>query len=110
MSPGLIDWSEPQPVEAEFAHPIGRIFAHEFPHGSRPLAVEIDGVAPFVLVFVGDVGGREERQVIRVRPEMVVDDVENLTPEPKPVRCIDATANRRVSRKVGVGANSVTPS
>ena len=87
----LLGGVEPQPVEMEFAHPIGGVFAHEFPHRSGALAVEIDGIAPFVLVFVGDVGGREKRQVIPVRPEMIVDDVENDA-EPEPVRRIDEGA------------------
>src|SRR5687767_15993601 len=41
------------------------------------LAVEVDRLAPVVRIAIGEVIGGELRQVIAVRAEMVVDDIED---------------------------------
>ena len=68
---------EAEAIEVKLRDPVLRVREKEFPHRTRVGAVEVDRVAPLVLVAIGEVGGRERAQVIAHRPEMVVDDVED---------------------------------
>ena len=68
---------EPQPVDVVLAQPGAGIVDDEAPHHGAALAIEIDGVPPGRRVAIRDVVWRELQQVVPVRPEMVVDDVED---------------------------------
>ena len=84
---------EPQAVEMELADPVLGVPHHELAHrrGMRP--VEIDRVAPLVVVAVGEVVGAELAQVAAVRTEVVVDHVEDDA-EPHAVRGVDEALER----------------
>ena len=79
---------EPQAVEVELANPVRGVLDHELPHRTGVGPVEVDGVTPLVGVPVGEVRRRERLQVVAVRAEVVVDDVENHA-EPERVRAVD---------------------
>jgi hypothetical protein len=74
-----------------FVDPIAGIGEKELAHRTAVGTVEIDRIAPFVLVAVGEIGLREAAEVIPVRPEVVVDDVEDNR-DAVPVRAIDKAA------------------
>src|SRR5438128_1096493 len=61
----------------EFVNPIPRIGHEELANRLGVLAIEVDGVAPFVRVALADVVGGELTQVIAIWPEMVVNDIED---------------------------------
>jgi hypothetical protein len=66
-----------QAIEVEFLDPAGRIGQEEFAYRSAVLAVEVDGVAPFVLVAFAGVVRREPPQGVAAGAEVVVDDVQD---------------------------------
>ena len=68
---------EPQPVEMIFVDPIAGIGDEEFAHRTGIGAVEIDRLAPFVVVAIGEISRGERFEIVSVRAEMVVDDVED---------------------------------
>ena len=72
----------------ELVDPVGRVGDEELAHRPGLVAVEIDGLAPLVLIAVGEIVLREAGEDIPVRPEMVVDDVED-DPEAEPVGRVD---------------------
>ena len=57
--------------------PVSGVGDKEFAHRRAIRSVEIDRLAPFIGMAVGEISRREGRQIIPVRPEMVVDDVDN---------------------------------
>src|SRR5437588_768665 len=57
--------------------PIPDIRENEFAHGPAVRPVEIDRFPPLVLVAIGEIALGKTFQIIAVRAEMVVDDVEN---------------------------------
>src|SRR5690242_20178239 len=67
---------EPQTVEMKFVDPVRRIGDEELAHWYGIGSIEVDGIAPLVLVFVGEVSGRERPQVISGRSEVVVDNIQ----------------------------------
>ena len=67
---------EPQPVHVELLDPVGRVLDEELARGSGVGAVEVDRLAPLVLVAVGVVVARERSGVVPVGPEVVVDDIQ----------------------------------
>jgi hypothetical protein len=73
----LLRGVEAQAVEVKFVDPVGRVADEELAHRRGVGTVEVDRVAPFVVVAIGEVGRRERSQVIADRSEVVVDDVEN---------------------------------
>ena len=84
----LLRGIEPQPVEVKLVDPVSGVGDEELAHRTGVGAVEIDGVAPFVLVTVGEVGLREHAEVVPGRTEMVVDDVQDDA-DPERVRAVD---------------------
>ena len=92
---------EPQPVELVLVDPVAGVGQEELADPTAARAVEIDRLAPVGLVSIGEVGVRELRQVVSVRPHVVVDDVEHHA-ETKAVRAIDEGA-QIVGRPVGAG-------
>ncbi len=73
----LLGRVEAQPVEVVFLGPIAGIGEHEFANRPAVGPVKIDRLAPLVLVPVGEIAFGKAFQVIAVRAEMVVDDVED---------------------------------
>ena len=61
----------------ELLDPCAGIGEEELAHRSRAGAVEVDGLPPVRGVPVGEVVRRELLEVVAVRPEMVVDDVQD---------------------------------
>src|SRR5262245_49192707 len=61
----------------KFIDPVAGIGYEKFPDPGGIVAVEINGFAPFVFVSIRKVCGGELRQIISVRAEMVVNDVED---------------------------------
>src|ERR1043166_500697 len=72
-------------------NPIPDIGEHEFAHRPAVRAVEIDRLAPFVLITIGEIALRKAFQVIAVRTEVVVDNVENDR-EAERMRAVDKGA------------------
>ena len=68
---------EPQAVEAKLVDPIERVLDDELPHRRRCRAVVIDRVAPGRLVTVGEKVAARRAQIVPVRAEVIVDDVEH---------------------------------
>src|ERR1700730_12933351 len=68
---------EPQPVEMILVDPIARIGDEEFARGAGIGTVEIDRLTPFVVVAIGEISRGEQFEIVSVRAEMVVDDVED---------------------------------
>jgi hypothetical protein len=67
---------QPQAVDAEVAQPLRGVVQQERAHAVAAGTVEVDRVAPRRLRGVGEVGP-EARQVVPVRSEVVVDDVQD---------------------------------
>ncbi len=68
---------EAEAVEVELLDPVARVREEELADGRGVPAVEVDGGAPLGLVPFGEVVLRELREVVAVRPEVVVDHVED---------------------------------
>ncbi len=71
-----VDSVEAQPVEMKLLEPVERVLDVEFAHRLRRLAVKIDRRAPRRVVALGEEMLRVDVEVVPLRPEMVVDDVE----------------------------------
>jgi hypothetical protein len=84
----LLRGVEPEAIDVVFADPVFGAGEHQLAQRPRTRAVEIERVAPFVVVPVGEIVLCEARQVVAVRPEVVVDDVEDDA-EAERVRGID---------------------
>ena len=87
----LLRGVEPQAVEMKLVDPVAGIADEELAHRRRVVAVEVEGVAPFVVVALGEVRRREGAQVVADRPEVVVDHVEDDR-NPRGVRRVDEPA------------------
>ena len=61
----------------ELVDPVAGVRDEELAHRRGIRAIEIDRVAPLVLVPVAEIRGREQPHVVAARPEVVVDDVED---------------------------------
>jgi hypothetical protein len=68
---------EAQAVQMKLLDPVGGVVQEKLAHRTCAWSVEIDGVAPFVFVAVREIGVGELAQVVAVRPEMIVDDVQD---------------------------------
>src|SRR5271154_567529 len=68
---------EPQSVEMILVDPITRIGDEELAHRARIGTVEIDRFTPVVFVTVSEISRGEQFEIVSVRAEMVVDDVED---------------------------------
>ncbi len=75
----------------ELLDPVGGVAQEELADGARVVAVEVDRLSPLVLVAVGEVVGGERLEVVAIRPEVVVDDVED-DPEAGRVGAVDEAA------------------
>src|SRR6202023_3396159 len=73
----LLGRVEAQPIEMVFLDPIAGVGADELTNRPAVRPVEIDGLTPFILVAVGEIAFGKALQVIPVRTEVVVDDVED---------------------------------
>ena len=82
---------EPQPVEMILVDPIARIGDEEFARRPGIGTVEIDGLTPFVVVAIGEIGLGERFEIVSVRAEMVVDDVED-DGDPESMGAVDEAA------------------
>ncbi len=82
---------EAEAVEVEFLDPGARIGEEELAHGRRARPVEVERLAPVRPVPVREVVRREVLQVVAVRSQMVVDDVEDDR-EPVPVGVVHEAA------------------
>src|SRR4051812_37908566 len=60
-----------------FANPICRVFPKVLPDGPAILSVEVDALPPVCSVLFREIKRRELGQVVAVRPEVVVNDVQN---------------------------------
>jgi hypothetical protein len=68
---------EAQAVEMELLDPVRGVGCKELADRRGPRSVEVDGVAPLVVVLVGEVGRRKLAQIVARRPEMIRDHVED---------------------------------
>ena len=75
----LLRGVEAETVEMKFVDPVAGIGDDELAHRRGIRAVEVDRLAPFVFVSIGEVVVGELREVVAVRAEVVVDHVENHT-------------------------------
>ena len=82
---------EPQPVEMILVDPIARIGDEEFARRPGIGTVEIDGLTPFVVVAIGEISRGEQFEIVSVRAEMVVDDVED-DGDPESMGAVDEAA------------------
>src|SRR5437764_6145 len=82
---------EPQPVEMILVDPIARIGDEEFARRAGIGTVEIDRLTPFVVVPIGEIGLREQFEIISVWAEMVVDDVQD-DGDPESMGTVDEAA------------------
>ena len=68
---------ETKAVEMEFLNPVAAIGNEKLAHGIGVRSVEIERIAPVVLMAVGKVVIGKNAQVIAFGPEVIVDDIEN---------------------------------
>ena len=68
---------ETKAVEMELVDPVAAVRDEKFADRSGIRSVEIERVAPVVLVPIGKVVVRKDAQVISFRAEVVVNDIEN---------------------------------
>src|SRR5208282_4399973 len=71
--------------------PIARIGHEEFAHRARTETVKIDRLTPVVVVAISEISRGEQFEIVSVRAEMIVDDVEN-DGDPKSVGAVDEAA------------------
>ena len=71
-----VDGIEAEPVEAIFFKPIECVVNHEVAHRPAQRSVKIERCAPWRVVPLGKEIRRDCREIISLRAEMVVDDVE----------------------------------
>src|SRR5580700_10835677 len=68
---------QPESIQMELLDPIADVRKVEFPNGFAPFPVEVDCLAP-----IGGARSREKawvklRQIVSIRPKVVVDDVQD---------------------------------
>src|SRR5271169_7040655 len=68
---------EPQSVEMILVDPITRIGDKKLAHWASIGTVEIDRLTPVVVVAVSEISRREQFEIVSIRAEMIVDDVED---------------------------------
>ena len=68
---------EAQAVDVVLAEPVPGIVEHELAHPLTVRPVVVDRIAPGRVIAIGEVVVRERPQVIAVRPEVVVDDIQD---------------------------------
>src|SRR5262249_45130539 len=73
----LLGRVQTQAVEMKLVDPVTGIGDEELAHRGAVGAVEVESLAPLILVAGGEVVGGKARQIISIRADVVVDDVEN---------------------------------
>ena len=68
---------QPQAIEMKLIDPIARVGGEELADGAGVGSIEVDRLAPFGLVLVGEVGRSEWLQVVSVRPQVVVNHIKD---------------------------------
>src|SRR6202521_1389406 len=71
--------------------PIARIGDEEFARRAGIGTVKIDGLTPFVVVAIGEISRGEQFEIVSVRAEMVVDDIED-DGDPESMGTVDEAA------------------
>ena len=71
-----VDGIEAEPVETIFFEPIESVVDHEVAHRPAQRSVKIECCAPWRMVPLGEEIRRDRREIIPLRAEVVVDDVE----------------------------------
>ena len=71
------DGDEAQAVEMKFFDPIARVADEELAHRPGIRAVEIDRRAPIGFVAAGEIIIGENGEIVSIRAEVIVNDVEN---------------------------------
>lgn len=66
-----------QAIEVDVAYPVAGVLRDELAHARAAVAVEVDRLSPVVLIAVGEVVRTEAAEIIAVRPEVVVDHVQD---------------------------------
>ena len=82
---------ETQPVAMKLIDPVSRVRDKQLADRTAELVVKIQRIAPFIPVALAEVMWSELRQVVSVRPEMVIDHIENDT-QAEGMRAINETA------------------
>jgi hypothetical protein len=68
---------ETQPVDVELVDPVRGVRQEELADGAGVVAVEVDGLAPLVRVAIREVVRRVRLEIVAVRAQVVVDDVQD---------------------------------
>ena len=68
---------ETQAVEVILVDPVAGVGCYKLAHRTAVLAIEVDCLAPIGLVFLAEVGARKCTQIISIRSEVVIDDIED---------------------------------
>src|SRR5271163_1668230 len=71
--------------------PIARIGDEEFAHRAGTETVKIDRLAPVVVVAISEISRGEQFEIVSVRAEMIVDDVEDHG-DPESMGAVDEAA------------------
>ncbi len=82
---------EAKTVEMEFVDPITGVRDAELAHRAGVLAIEVDSGTPVGINVAGKILGREFGDVVAIRAEVVVDDIQDHA-EAERMRAIDKTA------------------
>src|SRR6266511_1606527 len=75
----------------ELVDPVAGVGDEELTDGTGKLAVEVDGLPPIRGVAVREILWGELRQVVPIRPDMIIDHVQDH-PQPHCMRSIDKAA------------------
>ena len=113
-----VDGIQPEAIEMKLFDPVTSILDKKLPHLFGAGSVEIDRLSPFVGISIGEVFVAEGRQIVSIRSQMVVHNVENHTQASqmrlvhKPFQGIGLTVHItvmprsfRVSRRVTAASN-----
>ena len=87
----LLGRVQAQAVEVEFVDPVGGVLDEQLARRAGVVAVEVQRRAPLVRVAIGEVVGREAREIVPVGADVVVDHVEDHA-QAQPVRGVDEAA------------------
>src|SRR4051812_36289269 len=68
-----------QSIQMKFFNPVRGVRQYKFPDRLRVFPVEVQGLSPLVFISIREDEPAEAGCVIPIRPEMVVNDVENHT-------------------------------
>src|ERR1700741_523787 len=86
----LLGSIKPEPIEMKLADPVLGILNKKFTNGVRIGPIKGEGVSPLRWISLGEVVGRKEGQIIAVRPDVIVNHVQDYR-NAGPVAFIDET-------------------